>query len=42
MRLVHLTSRSQRLLGMMKLLIVFEVFEDEAAAIRSFAARPTA
>jgi anti-sigma B factor antagonist len=42
MRLVHLTSRSQRLLGMMKLMIVFEVFEDEAAAVRSFVARPKA
>ena len=42
MRLVHLTSRSQRLLGMMKLMIVFEVFEDEATAVRSFVARPKA
>ena len=42
MRLVHLTSRSQRLLGMMKLMIVFEVFEDDAAAVRSFVARPKA
>lgn len=36
MKLVHLTSRSQRLLGMMKILTVFEVFEDQAAAIKSF------
>jgi anti-sigma B factor antagonist len=42
MRLVHLTSRSQRLLGMMKLMIVFEVFEDESTAVRSFVARPKA
>lgn len=42
MRLVHLTSRSQRLLGMMKLLMVFETFEDEASAIRSFSSRPGA
>ena len=42
MRLVHLTSRSQRLLGMMKLMIVFEVFEEETAAVRSFVARPKA
>ena len=42
MRLVHLTSRSQRLLGMLKLMSVFETFEDEATAIRSFAARPGA
>ena len=39
-RLLHLTSRSQRLLGMMKLVSVFETFDDEEAAIRSFAARP--
>jgi anti-sigma B factor antagonist len=40
MRLLHLTSRSQRLLGMMKLVTVFETFDDEQAAIRSFSARP--
>ena len=40
MRLVNLTSRSQRLLGMMKLLMVFETFEDEAAAVDSFSSRP--
>ena len=39
-RLVHLTARSQRLLGTMKLMMVFESFEDEAAAVRSFVARP--
>ena len=39
-RLVHLTSRSQRLLGTMKLMMVFESFEEEAAAVRSFTARP--
>lgn len=39
-RLVHLTSRSQRLFGTMKLMMVFESFDDEAAAVRSFAARP--
>lgn len=39
-RLVHLTSRSQRLFGTMKLMMVFESFEDEAAAVRSFVARP--
>jgi anti-sigma B factor antagonist len=37
MKLVHLTGRSQRLLAIMKLGSVFEVFEDEAAALRSFA-----
>ena len=40
MRLLHLTSRSQRLLGMMKLMTAFETFEDEASAVRSFAYRP--
>jgi anti-sigma B factor antagonist len=40
MRLVHLTNRTQRLFGTMKLLIAFETFDDEAAAIRSFVARP--
>lgn len=39
-RLVRLTSRSQRLFGTMKLMMVFESFEDEAAAVRSFVARP--
>ena len=41
-RLLNLNSRGQRLLGMMKLMIMFERFEDEAAAVRSFAARPGA
>lgn len=41
-RLVHLTSRSQRLLGMLKLVTVFETFEDEAAAVGSFTWRPGA
>jgi len=36
MKLVHLTSRSQKLLGLMKLLIMFETFEDEASAVKSF------
>ena len=40
MRLVHLTSRSQRLLGMLKLMTVFETYEDEASAVRSFEHRP--
>jgi anti-sigma B factor antagonist len=39
-RLLHLTSRSQRLFGMLKLMMAFEIFEDEEAAVRSFAARP--
>ena len=42
LKLAHLTSRSHHLLGMMKLKLVFEVFDDEASALRSFAwgARP--
>ncbi|HSC30036.1 MAG TPA: STAS domain-containing protein [Vicinamibacterales bacterium] len=36
MKLVHVTSRSQRLFGMMKLLTTFETFEDRDAAVRSF------
>lgn len=39
MKLVHLTRRSQRLLGMMKLLTVFETFDDQDAAVRSFSWR---
>ena len=42
MRLLHLTGRSQRLFGMMKLMTAFESFDDEAAALRSFAYRPGA
>lgn len=38
MKLLHLNRRSETLFGMLKLLIVFETFEDEAAAVRSFAA----
>ena len=37
MKLMNLTSRNQRLLAMMKLMTVFETFEDEASALRSFA-----
>jgi anti-sigma B factor antagonist len=40
-RLLHVTTRGQRLFGMLKILTVFEVFEDEAQAVRSFAARPS-
>jgi anti-sigma B factor antagonist len=35
-KLLHLTSRSQRLLALMKIVSVFEAFDDEAAAVRSF------
>lgn len=37
LKLLNLNRRAESLLGMLKLLIVFERFEDEAAAVRSFA-----
>ena len=37
MKLLHLSRRTESLLGMLKLLILFERFDDEAAAVRSFA-----
>jgi len=37
MKLVHVESKNQRVLGMMKLLSTFEVFDDEASAVQSFA-----
>ena len=37
MRLLHLNRRAESLFGMLKLLIAFESFQDEGAAIRSFA-----
>lgn len=42
MRLLNLTSRSQRLFGMLRLMSAFERFEDESSALRSFEYRPTA
>ena len=39
-RLLHETTRGQRLFGMLKILTMFEAFEDEAQAVRSFSARP--
>jgi anti-sigma B factor antagonist len=39
MKLAHLTGRSHRVLAMLKLKTVFEVFDDEAAALRSFSWR---
>lgn len=36
-KLVHVSSRSQRLLAIMRLAMVFETFDDEDAAVRSFA-----
>jgi anti-sigma B factor antagonist len=35
-KLLHLTTRSQRLLELMKIASVFEVFEDEQQAVSSF------
>lgn len=37
LKLLGLAGQGQRLLAMVKLITVFEVFEDEAQAIRSFA-----
>jgi len=36
MKLVHVESKNQRVLGMMKLLSTFEVFDEEVAAVQSF------
>ena len=35
-RLLHLNPRAESLFGMLKLFIVFERFEDESTAVRSF------
>ncbi len=40
MRLLNLNRRAESLFGMLKILIAFETFQDEAAAVRSFAQRP--
>ena len=39
LRLARFSRRTERLFGMMKLLITFETFEDVASAVRSFAVR---
>jgi anti-sigma B factor antagonist len=36
LRLARISTRGQRLFGIMKILIIFQVFDDEASAIRSF------
>ena len=36
LKLLHLTTRSSRILGMMKILTIFESFDDEALAVKSF------
>jgi anti-sigma B factor antagonist len=41
-RLMRLNSRGQRLFGMLKLRSTFETYDDEAMAVRSFSARPSA
>jgi anti-sigma B factor antagonist len=38
MKLLHLNARSNRVMTITKLLTVFEAFEDEVEAVRSFAA----
>jgi anti-sigma B factor antagonist len=42
MRLLRLNSRGQRLFSLLKLRSTFEIFDDEALAVRSFTARPSA
>jgi anti-sigma B factor antagonist len=42
MRLMRLNSRGQRMLTLLKLRSTFEAFDDEAMAVRSFVARPSA
>jgi anti-sigma B factor antagonist len=37
MKLIRLSERSHRVLAMMKLMTVFETFDDEASGIKSFA-----
>jgi anti-sigma B factor antagonist len=37
MKLLHLDRRAESLLSMLKLLILFETFQNEAEAVRSFA-----
>jgi len=36
LKLVHVTTRSQRILGTLKIQSIFEIFHDEASAVRSF------
>jgi anti-sigma B factor antagonist len=37
MKLLHLSTRGQRVFGMAKLLMMFETFENEEQAVKSFA-----
>jgi len=41
-RLMRLNTRHQRLLSVLKLRTVFEIFDDEAVALRSYEFRPHA
>jgi anti-sigma B factor antagonist len=41
-RLLRLNARGKRLFRLLKLRLAFETFDDEALAVRSFAARPSA
>jgi anti-anti-sigma factor len=36
MKLLHLTTRGQRVFAIAKLLLLFETFEDEALAVKSY------
>jgi anti-sigma B factor antagonist len=38
MKLLHLTARSDHLMDITRLATIFEIFEDEAEALRSFSA----
>jgi anti-anti-sigma factor len=40
MRLAHLTARSHHLLAMLKLKMMFEIYDDVDGAVRSFTWRP--
>lgn len=40
MKLAQLSARSYHLLAMMKLRLVFDIFDDEASAVRSFSWGP--
>ena len=42
MRLMKLTTHGQRLFSVLKLKTTFEIFDDEATALRSFEFRPRA
>jgi len=41
-RLLRVSSKGQRLLSLLRLKTLFEAFDDEAMALKSFQWRPTA